>query len=128
MSHEKEAAESLINTVPWVTWVWVTVFSAWGGAIAYLQKVKRGIVERVSLAEFIGELFTAAFTGTMTYLAGTAVGVPELMLAPIIGVAGHMGSKLILLGESLLQDGMTAFAKRRGWMPRDKGQGGRGDD
>lgn len=117
MSAEKETAEGLVSAIPMVTWVWVAFFSAWGGAVAYLQKIKRGHVQRVSLLELIGELFTAAFAGTMTYLAGAAMGVPEIMLAPMIGVAGHMGSKLILIAEGMLQDSMTKFARRRGWMP-----------
>jgi hypothetical protein len=117
---DKQTLFSGLATVPLISWVWVLAISGWGGLVAYIGEVKAGRRANLSIVELVGELMTAAFAGTLTFMVGAALGAPELLLAPLVGVAGHMGSKWIRVLERGMQTHLEALARRKGWIPAEE--------
>lgn len=78
----------------WVTYAWVSVLSIWGGAANYVRKVKQG-ESRFNLLEIVGEIVVSGFAGVMTFYICEAVGTPQVVTAVSVGIAGHMGARII---------------------------------
>ena len=93
---------NLINS-PFLAYSWVLLLSAWGGVAGYIGKIKRGNV-RFSFAELIGEVCISGFVGIVTYLLCQSAQIDELLTAAMVAIAGHMGSRAILMLEKLLQN------------------------
>ena len=89
-------------------YLWVIVISIWGGIAGYIGKIKRGHT-RFSIAELIGELVISAFVGVITYLFCQAAQIDELIAAAMVGIAGHMGSRAILMMEKAFQTKIEAW-------------------
>jgi hypothetical protein len=79
--------------------LWVLLLSGFGGVVSYIQKVKTGQCKRFNLTELVGEVVISGFAGAMTYLVCQATGVAPLWSAVLVGVAGHMGARTMLLLE-----------------------------
>jgi hypothetical protein len=86
-----------------LTYAWVTVLSAWGGLVNFLGRVKSGEARAFNFIELIGELFTSAFAGVLTFWMCEASGMNGLVTAALVGISGHMGSRAILELERLAQ-------------------------
>jgi len=80
-------------------YLWVLVLSAWGGAVNFYHKLKTGEVTRWNVTELIGELVTSAFCGVITFFLCRAGGIDIWVSAALVGIAGHMGSRLIFKME-----------------------------
>lgn len=91
-----------------ITYFWVTLLAAWGGAVNWLRKRKAGEVRPFNFMELIGELLTSAFAGVLTFWLCEASGLPSLITAAMVGISGHMGSRSIYLVEKWLE---TRFSK-----------------
>lgn len=89
-----------------ITYAWVSALAAWGGVVGYIRKVNSGVIHRYSLTEFIGEIFTSAFAGMLTFWMCEAAGISPLITAAFVGVAGHMGSRAIFHIETWAQSKM----------------------
>lgn len=76
------------------TFGWVLLISILGGGVNYNSNVRKGRA-RFHLAEFIGEMFTSAFAGLLTFWLCQSGGVPEMLQPVLIGISGHMGSRMI---------------------------------
>lgn len=76
-----------------------------GGVVSFYAKVRRGEVVAVSILHLIGEITTSAFAGLLTFWLCEYFNAPQLLTAPLVGIAGHMGAKAI----GMLEDA----AKRR---------------
>lgn len=74
-----------------------------GGFVSWYSKVQRGEVSPGSVFHLIGEITTSAFVGLVTFWVCEYMNLPQLVTAPIVGVAGHMGAKAITLAERILQ-------------------------
>ncbi len=93
-------SENLSNIL---AYIWVFFLSSMGGIANYVRKVKMKIVERVSIVELIGELFISAFSGLITYFLCVSAGIDEFLMAALVGVSGHMGSRVIFIFEELFK-------------------------
>lgn len=85
------------------TYAWVFAVSAIGGLAAWAKKVRAGQARAFNVAELLGELFISAFAGVVTFWFCRWAQLNEWVTAAFIGIAGHMGSRAIFLGEQALE-------------------------
>jgi len=84
-----------------------------GGLVSFAAKVRKGEIATWSVSSLIGELCTSAFAGAIAFWLCEWLNSPPLLTAPMVGMAGHMGTKAIAAFE--------AFAERRwGQLSGDK--------
>lgn len=86
----------------WTVYAWVIIWASAGGLVSFYQKMKRGDVRAFNVVELVGELGTSAFVGVLTFWVCEANNVLPLVAAPIISISGHMGTRLIFMGEKYL--------------------------
>lgn len=86
-----------------LTYAWVMFLSAWGGLVNFIGRVKTGEARAFNFIELIGELFTSAFAGVLTFWMCEAAGINSLITAAMVGISGHMGSRAIFQLEKLAQ-------------------------
>lgn len=79
----------------WITYTWVMLVAAAGGAVNFQRKMREGAARAFNLTEFIGELFTSAFAGVLTFWLCEWQGIASLLSAVLIAISGHMGSRAI---------------------------------
>lgn len=91
------------------TYAWVVTISMLGGAAQFYRNVKAGRARPFNLAEFVGELLISGFAGFITYLLCKAGNVNPYITAAFVGIAGHMGSRAIFMGEQLLEKAASRF-------------------
>jgi hypothetical protein len=82
-----------------ITYAWVFALSAWGGFVSFWRKLKSGKARPFNVMELLGELFTSAFVGVLTFWLCEAGGIDPLLTAAFVGITGHMGSRAIGLFE-----------------------------
>lgn len=87
------------------------VLAAWGGLVNYLTRVKRGAVQCFSVVELLGEMCISCFSGLLVYLIGENYGVPPLLLAAMVAVAGHAGGRTVFYLETLFNSRLDAMTK-----------------
>lgn len=83
-----------------LTYIWVIGLSAWGGVVGFWRKMKDGRARPFNIMELVGEIFTSAFAGVMTFLLCEAAGFSSLLTAAFVGISGHMGSRAIAMMEN----------------------------
>lgn len=88
----------------WVTYLWVLGLSLWGGIVSFYAKTKRGMARAWNITELLGEMATSALSGVVTFYLCEYSGTPPLISAILIAISGHMGSRLIFMIESKLED------------------------
>lgn len=74
-----------------------------GGFVRWYNAVRRGESAAYDLRILVGELFTSAFLGILTFWACEAVGVQPLVTAALAGMAGHAGVSGLLWAERVLK-------------------------
>ena len=79
----------------WITYGWVLLLAAFGGTVNFARKLREGAVRAFNITEFIGEIFTSAFAGVLTFYLCEWSGVAPLLSAVLIAISGHMGSRAI---------------------------------
>lgn len=92
-----------------ITYAWVALLSAWGGAVSWIRKRKAGNTRPFNFMELVGELMTSAFAGVLTFWLCEASGMQPLITAALVGISGHMGSRAIYHMESWAE---SRFAKK----------------
>lgn len=92
-----------INDLSLFTWIWVVLLSSVGGAVNFFRKIKSKHSRAFNVVEFIGELTTSAFTGVITYLLCMHAEFGSLLTAALVGISGHMGSRLLFQFEIFIQ-------------------------
>lgn len=74
--------------------------------MAFLRKLQKRRNRQFNLIEFIGECTTSAFAGVLAFWvcqwAEQVLGLHPSLTPAIVGVAGHMGSRFIVLLEGKL--------------------------
>ena len=74
-----------------------------GGFVRWYNAVRRGESAVYDLRSLVGELFTSAFLGILTFWACEAVGVQPLVTAALAGMAGHTGVSGLMWAERVLK-------------------------
>ena len=74
-----------------------------GGFVRWYNAVRKGQSMAYDLRILVGELFTSAFLGILTFWACEAVGVQPLVTAALAGMAGHAGVSGLMWAERLLK-------------------------
>ncbi len=83
-----------------LTYAWVFALSAWGGFVSFWRKLKAGKARPFNIMELVGELFTSAFAGVITFWLCQAAALDGLVTAALVGISGHMGSRAIAQMEN----------------------------
>lgn len=86
-----------------LTYVWMVLLSMWGGTASYVRKVRMGMTPRFSITELVGELVIAGFSGMVTFYLCQYGSFPMPLTAALVGISGHMGSRVFYLLERILQ-------------------------
>lgn len=86
-----------------LTYLWVFGLSAWGGIVSFLRKVRNGDAHKFSFVELVGEIFTSAFAGVITFYLCEAAAFAPLWTAVLVGVSGHMGTRAIFHLETIFK-------------------------
>jgi hypothetical protein len=94
--------ERTIGSFAIFTYLWVLALSTWGGVVNYLSKMRQGGIARFNLTELIGDMCISGFTGLITFWLCQASNFSELVTAPLVGISGHMGARLIGKLEQVL--------------------------
>ena len=74
-----------------------------GGFVRWYNAVRRGESAAYDLRTLVGELFTSAFLGILTFWACEAFNVQPLVTAAMAGMAGHAGVSRLLWAERVLK-------------------------
>ena len=88
-----------------------------GGFVRWYNAVRRGESAAYDLRILMGELFTSAFIGILTFWACEAMGVQPLVTAALAGMAGHAGVTGLLWAERIMK---RFFERRYGVEPTDR--------
>lgn len=86
-----------------LTYAWVITLSAWGGAVSFMRKRRRGLVRPFSWVELLVEVCTSAFSGVLTFWLCEASRIEPLLTAALVGISGHMGSRAIFYLENIVE-------------------------
>jgi CHASE2 domain-containing sensor protein len=81
----------------------VLAVSLLGGIVGWFNKVRKGELQGSDLRVLMGELTTSALAGLLTFWICEWSGVSPLLTAAMAGVAGHMGTRGIVLLEGLYE-------------------------
>lgn len=74
-----------------------------GGMVSFYAKVRAGHVSAFNVMHLVGELATSAFAGLLCFWMAEQAGLPQLVTACLVGVAGHMGARAIAVFEQWAQ-------------------------
>ena len=88
-----------------------------GGFVRWYNAVRRGESAVYDLRILVGELFTSAFIGILTFWACEAMSVQPLVTAALAGMAGHAGVTGLLWAERVLK---RFFERKYGVEPTDR--------
>lgn len=94
------------NNIPPSDWaqylafLWVFILSVWGGTVHTIKKVREKVIERFTFKEWIYDVITSGFIGFVTYSFCKYAGFDEWLMAVLIGIASHQGTRGLLIIES----------------------------
>ena len=88
-----------------------------GGFVRWYNAVRRGESAAYDLRTLVGELFTSAFIGILTFWACEAMSVQPLVTAALAGMAGHAGVTGLLWAERIMK---RFFERKYGVEPTDR--------
>lgn len=91
------------TTYSLLTYLWVLGISTLGGIVSYGRKRRMNLIPRFSITELLGEMFTSAFAGLVTFFLCEAANIDPMLSAAMIAISGHMGSRAIFMLEDWLQ-------------------------
>jgi len=74
-----------------------------GGLVSWAAKVRAGALRAWNLMALVGELSTSAFAGLLCFWFCEWQNLDPLLTASLVGVAGHMGTRAIILAERMAE-------------------------
>lgn len=89
--------------LPIKSYLFFGVVAILGGFVNWLSRVKRGEAQASNIAQLIGELVTSGVAGLMAWWIMQWLRIDEMLQAPIVGVAGHMGATALQWAEYALK-------------------------
>ena len=89
------------RSYPLKTYGFMLFVAVMGGCVSFYAKVRRNEVAVLSLMHLIGEITTSAFAGLLVFWLCEYLNVPQILTAPLVGISGHMGAKVITLLEDV---------------------------
>ena len=69
----------------------------------FMRKVQSGQTRAWDYVAFVAEIATSAFTGVITFYLCERTGLDPLTTAALVGISGHMGSRALVMFESVLR-------------------------
>lgn len=106
MDNEIKAAAEVVGktpeSYPFFTYLWVIGISIAGGIVSFIRQLRNGTRKPHNLMELVGEVFTSAFVGVVTFWFCEASNISPLWTAVMVAVSGHMGTRAIYIGEKLI--------------------------
>ncbi|SRR5258708_14267553 len=87
----------------------MVLLAIWGGVTSYLRKKKNTGVNAFIPIELIEHLTVSGFTGVIVALLCKYYNLDFYISAAIVGMSGHMGSKVL--------DRLELEANKRNWFP-----------
>lgn len=82
--------------------LWVSAMSILGAVTNYIRKIKSGRVERFSISELIGDVVISFFLGVTTYFVCKGAGLDEYLIAGLVGLVSHMGTRGLVVLEDMI--------------------------
>ncbi len=92
-----------------ITYCWVSLTAMGGCLVSILTNIREGRTRIFNIAEIIGELFIAGFSGVVTFWCCELIELPQLATVICIAIIGHMGSRGMAWFEHIL----TAWVAKR---------------
>lgn len=86
----------LRNALPYI---FTLLLSCWGGAVHYIQKIRRG-GGKFAMRDLSMDLLISSFAGILTHLLCESAHISGAMAAVLIAVSGHMGTRAIASMEA----------------------------
>lgn len=90
----------------WTTYLWVLGMAISGGMVRHIRRQKYRPYRNGSVWRFVfhlcKEVLISGFVGIITFYVCELKHMPQLATAVILGIAGHMGSSLILILEGFV--------------------------
>lgn len=74
-----------------------------GGVVSWASKVRAGTLAAWNVMQFVGELATSAFAGLIAFWICEYMNCPPLLTVALVGIAGHMGTRGIVVFEQWAQ-------------------------
>lgn len=87
---------------PFLTYFWVVGVAIWGGAAAFIYKVRSTKMDRSWFFEFVGDAVISGFIGFITLNLCAYSHVDIRLTVVYAAIAGHMGTRAIALFEKFL--------------------------
>lgn len=75
-----------------------------GGVVSFYHKYKTGKTRAFNITEFIGEMVTSGVAGVLAGWVLTALEANPYLVYAGVGIAGHMGSRIIFIAEQWLEE------------------------
>ncbi len=120
---DKDPDQNWLNLPAWLTYLFVVFISSWGGLVNIIQRYRLSKERRFNLIEIVGELTISAFAGMIVYYFCTWIKLDGNLMAGIVGLAGHMGSRVIYMLEQVLKEKFSSFSGVKDLRDPDAGAG-----
>ena len=84
------------QTYTLLQYAWVVGLAVWGGAVGYLQKIRKA-GEAFRFGAFISEMLTSSLAGVLAFFLCEIAEIGGLVAAILIAIAGHAGGEFVSL-------------------------------
>lgn len=74
-----------------------------GGLASWIAKVRAGTVQAWHLMSLVGELCVSALAGLLCFWLCEWQGFSPLLTASLVGIAGHMGTRALMVAEKVAE-------------------------
>lgn len=96
-------------------YAWVVGLAAWGGAVAYIQRIQQeGGTFRFPV--FVSELLTSGLSGMLAFFLCEMADISGLMAAVLIAIAGHTGGEFVAMVKGGV---MNRYGSRVGTLDKE---------